>query len=110
MISGEDYRAETLSVIAGHLAKSGLYQKARATRDTILHEAYHAPFDASLPLYALSRGDIDEAINFTQHIRDEKEKAATLLCMAPHLEKLNQPQSARQFMREWAVGVFQNGW
>ena len=109
MIPGDDYRAESLFVIAKHIAKSGLYDKARETRDKIPIRTYDDLFDFSLPLYAISRGDMNEAMEFSKYIREEKERTAVLLCMSPHLEKMQQQPIARQYMREWAVCFFQNG-
>ncbi len=108
LIEGEDYRRETLFVVAKHIAKSGLYQLAIETKMDIPGEACSDSFDKALPMYALSRGDLKEALDFANLIKEEKDKLDVLLCMSPHLEKKNQSALARQFIREWAVHVFRN--
>ena len=108
MIPGEDYRAESLFVIAKHIAKSGLYRLAIETKTDIPVDGYSDPFNTALPLYALTRGDLNEALEFTHLIKAENDKLAVLLCMSPHLEKNNQSILARQFIRDWAIHKFQN--
>lgn len=108
LITGEDYRGESLFVIAKHMAKSGLYRLAIETKTDIPVDGYSDPFNTALPLYALTRGDLNEALEFTHLIKDENDKLAVLLCMSPHLEKNNQSTLARQFIRDWAIHMFQN--
>ena len=52
-------------------------------------------------------GDVNEATTFANLIKDEKQKLAIRLCMSPYLEKMNQHQLAREFIRDWAVNLFQ---
>jgi hypothetical protein len=107
LIDGEEEKAESLLVIAKHQARSGLYGMATATKTGMPLDSYHEPIEVTMPLYAISHGDVNEATSFANLIREEKQKLAIRLCMSPFLEKLDCHKPANEFIRDWAVDFFQ---
>lgn len=103
----DEEKAESLLVIAKHQARSGLYSMATETKARMPVDSYHEPIEVTMPLYAISHGNMNEATGFAHLIRDEKQRLAIQLCMSPVLEKSNHRQIANEFMRDWAVNLFQ---
>ncbi len=103
----DEEKSESLLVIAKHQARSGLYNLATETKVRMPVDSYHEPIEVTMPLYAISHGNIIEAKGFAQLIRDEKQRLAIQLCMSPFLEKSNHRQIANEFIRDWAVNLFQ---
>ncbi len=107
LIESDTERPESLLAIAKHQAGSGLYDLASETKARMPVDSYHEPVEVTMPLYAISHGDVKEATAFANQIRDEKQRLAIRLCMSPFLEKNNHRKLANEFIREWAVDLFQ---
>ena len=107
LIESDTERPESLLAIAKHQAGSGLYDLASETKARMPVDSYHEPVEVTMPLYAISHGDVKEATAFANQIRDEKQRLAIRLCMSPFLEKNNHRKLANEFIREWAVDHFQ---
>ena len=108
MITDDAYKEDTLCTIALRMAKLGFYDEALQIRNSIKQPSYIAWIETSLPLYALSNGNVSEAIRLAGLIWDVKSRLAVQLCLCPQLEKKQHSVESRQFMREWAVNFFQN--
>ena len=101
------YKEDSLHLIALNMAKHGFYTDALKIRDTITGEGYHTSIDSKLPMYALVKGDVTDALHYAGLISDQKTKLSVQLCMAPHLEKLSIKQDSTSILREWANYIFQ---
>jgi hypothetical protein len=108
LIQQSEYRDDSLHVIADRMAINGFYNEALKVRDSFTENSYQAEINSSLPMIAISNGDVSEALHFAEMIGDEKIRLAIQLCMTPHLEKLNHKKEAAKFIRDWANYTFKN--
>ena len=107
LIQQSEYRDDSLHVIADRMAKQGFYNEALKVRDSFTENSYQSQINSSMPMHAIAKGDVDEALHFAEMIGEVKSRLAVQLCMTSHLEKLNHKKEAAKFIREWANYTFQ---
>lgn len=97
---------ESTYFTAQSLSKHGFYMAATELRNKLIGDSYLDLFDRELPFYALRNGHIEQAIEFGNRIENEFIRRDVHLCMAPHLEKLNEGKEARLYLSSWAKSAF----
>ncbi|MEI6059436.1 MAG: hypothetical protein WCR72_01955 [Bacteroidota bacterium] len=108
LIQEDDFRGDSLLLVADRMAVHGFYNQAIKVRDSIKKKSHQSQINSSMPMHAIANGDISEALYFAEMLNDEKTRLAVQLCMTPHLEKLNHTKEASVFIREWADYTFKN--
>ncbi len=108
LIQQSEYRDDSLHVIADRMAINGFYNEALEVRDSFAENSYQSQINSSMPMHAISNGDVSDALHFAEMIKVEKTRLAVQLCMSLHLEKLHYKKEADKFIREWANYTFKN--